>query len=131
MQHIRKIFIAIIILIVLYLMAFPIRFLIKDFGIQNIFKTSYALLKITLTNKQYYLIEEKDNKKSYSYVYLVKSDNYLETISIIMKSYGYIPDNVGMLGERIPYNSIEGNKKISIYHGSSKYYAILKFEKDI
>lgn len=59
---------------------------------------------------------------------MLKSEKYIQTIEKVMKTYKFVPDKIGMLGTRIPYNNIITGDYISVYHGNSSFYGILKFE---
>lgn len=117
-------------IIILYLLLFPIRYLIVDFGIQNFPKSIVYLMRVNFTNEKYIIVEEKYIENKIEYKYIIKPKNYLKTIEEIMRTYNYVPNNIGMLGERIPYNNLEDNSQIYVLHGFSRFYGILKFEKD-
>lgn len=131
-MKIFKIFLLIVILIsLIYLLIFPIRYLVIDFGLKNLRHSFIALIQITFTNKQFILIEEKQIEDKQFFTYIIKPNDYIKTIETVMRKHNFVPNNIGMLGERIPYNKIDSNEKINVLHGFSKFYCILKFERDI
>lgn len=115
-------------IIILFIIILPIRYLTIDFGLENLPKSISALIQIKFTNKDYILIKKNKYDKKIEYIYILKPKGYMDIIHKIMKNYGFIPDDIGTLGTRIPYVNSSTNDRIKVYHGYSGFYGILKFE---